>query len=288
MSTKIFNAYRFATSDLWAIHDHCMKLQKTIQELQYRNTCGHLAWEAANLIDRQALGLATNGGSAGDDALLDPTRPLTSVRRDLADRRRIAKQEDRRDSDIDLDFTLMVLPFQGSVYARLFTVQPSFRKAFEAAGLVEPFGYWDSEDPPEGVNGDAWEARRRLWDDLLAQDDDRTVGCGFSVVVAPPFRVMDPEIEDVLAEIPDLETRVEHQAKPRVLKAHADKRVAARGGGEERVSDYVSAYDHIRTEAGRAELSAAMDEVRPLLAKEITETELLDGWAPTGAASLRA
>ncbi|HEX9227503.1 MAG TPA: hypothetical protein VF885_12745 [Arthrobacter sp.] len=42
-------------------------------------------------------------------------------------------------------------------------------EAFRALDGVEPYGYWDSEEPPDGVSAEDWAERRAAWDRVIAR-----------------------------------------------------------------------------------------------------------------------
>ena len=71
------------------------------------------------------------------------------------------------------------------LYAMLFTDQRKFKDLWEALPWVYPFAYYDNTDHPEDMTVKQWEARGRLWDKLLWNNDIPSLSRKFSERIMP-------------------------------------------------------------------------------------------------------
>jgi len=84
---------------------------------------------------------------------------------------------------VDTDFSVVLVPTQGYLIGRVYTVQPEWRAAWYEHPGVEVFSYWDNMEGPEDVSEEDWAARGKAWSIIT----DRPMSMqGFSIELVSP------------------------------------------------------------------------------------------------------
>lgn len=265
MSTKIYDGIIFRSTDLLEIHHQIMTLRPVIRDLGRVETLAFYAREATQVVDARAT--TGKGGKEGQCA-------LAGIWLDLTDRQNEIKRTGRRDPEVDLEFTIVLLPHAGRVYGMYFTERRDWAKALVGEDrIAEAYPYWNNTDPPDGIPCEEWDARGELWREILAADPDGRPGqCGFTVEIFPPSFWPDPE--DILPFIPDRTTRLRNAARAIVLNRLVKPMYAA-GEKPDPVQFFYAAEKVLRTDEGKAMLAEEemrLDGILP----EITVETLLD------------
>ena len=259
MSTNIHNGFRFISRSLGRIHEQLTELRQEILAAQKQGQARWAATAALRIVDSRALGL---GG-------LPEGPPLEAILRDFGERHQEMRRTRRRDTDIDWDFGLAVLPWKGRVYGMYYAEQPELAELLILKDWVEDYRYWDNSDHPEDVTPAQWNARRETWNGILAQDHmGRPAGCGLTFDVEADFFL--PEEEEIVAAAPSFDERVRYHARNRVVTAHMKRLVndisdpplewAAHSG----IRTAMAAMDYARTPEGLKEVeeeAAAVAEI---------------------------
>lgn len=253
MSTVIANGVRFVSQDIFEIHHQLLQWRERVRVLASTAAAKHLAERAVFHHDRAVVkGEPLNKSWLGD------------AYDDLRDRQRKIKQTMERDPDVDFDFSLTLMPFEGAFYGMLFCEQTAWVRSFQRKGWTTPFSYWDG-DRPSHVSAGEWAERERVWDAIFDQGP-RPTDCGFSVDCTPQLGY--PTIEKVLKHVPTHATRVQRMAKEVVCDAKYAE-LEARIPEEMRMRSMIrlvmSAAEHLRTPEGEAEVAARAVEIAPLL-----------------------
>lgn len=104
-------------------------------------------------------------------------------------------------------------PETGRLYALTFLHHREFARALDDAGFGEWFPYWDEEDTgrdrPPGITTAEWTSRASVWERVLRGSSSEKAEGLFRISVG--FTMPDVDMvnraEDILAHIPDLDTR---------------------------------------------------------------------------------
>lgn len=265
MSWKIHNGFRFRQKCLARVHEDLMAFRPLVHAMQKEMMTKWLAREATLVIDKRALGETT-----GDDS----DSPLSRCIQDMWRRQKEIKATGRRDTSVDWSFSLAVLPFEGNVYGLSFIEKPELRALLRQQEWFEDFSWWDNSDCPDAVSHEEWEARGRVWQNLLRQDRvGRPSECGFGVDIDQPNPC--PKVAEVAALVPTLDERARQHAKERVISLYTErKRAEFTGTDEEWKEEFfrivLRGVQFAQSEEGAAAIAQLRDEVARQLPQAIT------------------
>lgn len=99
------------------------------------------------------------------------------------DRRRVMRSQQLPMPAVDTDFTVVLVPYEGYLFGRVYTVQPEWRAAWYEHPGVEEFSHWDNMDKPDDVSEEDWTARGKAWATL---SDCPMSMQGFSIELVSP------------------------------------------------------------------------------------------------------
>lgn len=273
MSTKIYHGVRFLSPSLDEVYAALSGLRSGISAIQYDETVQWAAMVATDAVDRLVLNPEKRAGA--DRA------PLHKAISELMDRQREIKKTGHRDVEVDFDFTLSVLPFEGRVYGIPFTESKRLREFFTASGITEDFSYWNNSEGPEQIPDEEWERRGDTWNRLLDQDPSgRPSACGMAFEVSSDLHF--PKAEDVAAAIPPLEDRAMRQARSRVRDRRfrllaGDMDLKANPSGHWALA--MKSMDYAASEQGKAEVEKEASEIVQLL-PALIDSAMLIGTRP--------
>lgn len=107
-------------------------------------------------------------------------------------------------------------PVSGDLMALAFHSHEEYARGIDDLGIAEYFPYWDEESTgqsrPMGVGATEWETRGVIWERTLRGTDPANPTDMFRIEFGSPLPGLDllTRAEGILAEIPDLETRIHH------------------------------------------------------------------------------
>lgn len=274
MSTKIYNGVRFVSTTLEEVYQSLTVLRPGLAAIQYDEAVRWMAQAVYDAVDRRTLDPAR--GEEGDEA------PFMKAFKELFDRQAEIKKSGYRDTEVDFEFSLSVLPYEGRIYGIVYTERKRLRDFFMNAHVVKDFSYWDSSDGPDSVPDEEWNRRGATWEGILGQDrSGRPAACGLSFEM--PTNHIFPKAEDVLAGIPPLAERALRQAKAivrdrrfRMLTEEID--LAQNPDRHWRLA--MKAIDYAGTDEGKAETDAETARIAPLLRDPIDRDALLGRMPP--------
>lgn len=99
------------------------------------------------------------------------------------DRRRRVLIEQCTMPAVDTDFNVVLVPTQGFVLGRVYTVHRDWRAEWLKQPGVEEYSYWDNMEGPEDVSEADWAARGKAWEAIT---DDPMSMQGFSIELVSP------------------------------------------------------------------------------------------------------
>lgn len=278
MSTKVYNGFKFKSSDMIDIHTAIMDFRMELEALHLRALAELYAKLAVQMIDKAAM---VPGKHAGES-------PLVKAWENVITRQKEIKKTGGRDPDVDFDFSLSILPFRGEVYGIVYTEKSAWRDLWLEKDFVEDFSYWNNSDRPEGLSKDDWKHRSDVWHDMFGTGIFTVPAmCGFNADCTRES--LHPSSEDVLAAVPSFEDRVLYHAINEVAGAEFGRRKAAmeRDTPEEEQKFIPSHYfgmvtdarRWLTTEDGKLAVEAEVSRLRTILPPEITR-EILIGHLP--------
>lgn len=187
MSTKIFNGYLHPDTDLATVYQSFHAKRPRIAEIAQTI----IAQFYARGVARQVDGVVKPGDSGGPD--------VVKLMMDLLERQKRMRADLTRDTEIDVESSVVIIPSDGKVFILVYAEQPEMKAAI-TEGLI-PYPYWDNSEAPDDVSAAEWDQRRDDWDAALARDPiSRPGGCGFTIEFLTTAEV--PNIDRILANLP--------------------------------------------------------------------------------------
>lgn len=273
MSVKIYNGFRFLSSDLGEVFDLLTSMRPGFSAVQYDETAQWTAKTAARIIDRRTLGLPQEAKQGSS--------PLWQALGELRDRQGEIRKTGYRDPEVDFSFSMTVLPFQGRIYGMAITERPRLREFFAQDSGAEDFSYWNGTDGPDDMADCEWSARGAIWDGILRQDPGGRPGaCGLNFEALPDF--VFPKVEDVVAAIPAIADRARRHACERVADRHFKTLIGGMDLAENpsaHMSLALKALDYTRSGEGAAEVDAEALSIADILSDPI-DSAMLTGTTP--------
>lgn len=261
MSIKIYNGFKFASTDLFEINAFLLRVRDQINKKateQYLET-----------ITRQTV---TEFDSVLCKTGKYPDCVISTIRNRFDDRQRENEKNGYADPQTDFSFDVVVLPFEGAVYGIVFAGQHEWTKWFMRLKEVSNFSYWDNTDGPTGVSVANWDKRGDIWKRLIAQDQYSRPGqCGMGMKVLP-FIYLD-DINKILRRQPSFEKRVATTAKSIVY--HAKLAEDADKSFDNIMRRVSLGSKWLETEHGKALIEAEAVRVAGILPQRITKEMLM-------------
>ena len=238
MSTKIYSGFRFKTNDIFEIQKYIMEFREEVKAHDFKTLCKEIARLATITIDNHSLGVIWGTHR--------PYRQAIDV-----------LEEIRKEDEISAD--IVIFPFENSIYGMSFGKRDHNRMWSEKP-FVEEFAYWNNTDPLEGVSEEDWKERGRIWDEILV--NFTPAESGFTAQCSETYP-LPPDLSQVLAEVPSLESRVLKSAKDHLFKIYDQS-------NNRPLQNYMSYIDWIGSEEGKDKLASDSDLIRSKL-RPITE-----------------
>lgn len=211
MSTKIYNAFRFLTTDLLEVHRSCMVFRQKFKPLAEEKAAKWLVKRAVEELDRRTV--------RQNDAEFKPAfcSPFCLAWDEMLEKMRRVERETAREPDVDFSVIVSILPHATGLYGIIYTEQQDFRDMWFAGAGVVDFHYQNSTDRPSNVSEEEWERRERTWDEILGHNVPAE--CGFSadiVLLSKPVRTEC--LTKVCEYLPSFESRVDRVAYDLLLE----------------------------------------------------------------------
>jgi hypothetical protein len=194
MSYKIFDGFRLVASSMGEITEAIDAWRPSLEKLQTTWLAKLQARMISEMIDEAAT---TQGRHEGKT-------PLDFVLTEILGRQAEINRSGLRDPEVDPDFKISIFAHGTSYYGIVDTERRQWLDAWLAADRVEDFSYWDNSERNMRVSASAWKERRGVWKSVLASRPE-VFDCtlhGATVTEA-----------QILAAMPDFETRVSRQAR---------------------------------------------------------------------------
>ena len=168
MTLKIYNGFRFGTSDIRTVTVQAEAFRDRLVALHDQALLGIVVSKAVATLDRATAGLSEPSDPRGEHlpaAFQEVERRQTEVRTTL-----------RRDPQVDFEFFIRfyVDPRDGQFLGSVHTEVAAWRDLwFQEPGITD-WSFWDSTDKPDTVSKGEWEDRRTSWDRVLGYGEGST------------------------------------------------------------------------------------------------------------------
>ena len=267
MSVKIYEGFRFNTSDFYEIHEYAMEFRSRAREYVQRYNVDLIASTATTEIDNQTMGRH----SLKDDDKIRGRSPIILASNYL--------EKDRRTGGNgyhSVIFEVLAFPIKDEqvILGMTFTNNRELKKIWNEGEWYDGdftsfFGYWDNTDPDEDCTEREWGERHRLWWKTGVCDKGANM-CGFLIegtntIDCIPFGVSAAEVLEKVHLI-SFEKRVKHIAE---MMASDEKPLKNDTGS---TTDFMG---YIRSPEYKNRVAHFSEEVATKLKKEITREDLL-------------
>lgn len=267
MSTKIYDGFKFNTSDLYEIHEYAMEFRTRARECVKEFNLEVLANIVATEIDNQTMGIHSLKDESTSKYMKSPLHLAIN-----------SLEEDRRTGGKDyysVSFEVMVFPIKEDnvILGMHFTSNRRLLEIWKAGewhdgDFTSFFGYWNNTDPDENCTDKEWGERERLWHKSGICDQGMNM-CGFLIEGTNPLESSPFGISaaDVLEKVRPFERRVKHIAKE---LAAGDFPFKDETGSTSKFMRYMNSDEY------KASVAQHSEEVAKKLKKELAREDLLN------------
>lgn len=271
MSWKIYNGFKFTTSDIFLIHKHIMEWRSELEELHQLAIAQHHADIAIRMFDEATT---TKGRHLGKKPMPDALDQVLDNQTNLGKRKAAIP-------GWDFAFSIFLYPHETGVYGFFVTERREWGEQWMAKTFVEDYAYWSNVDPPIEVPGEEWERRGEIWREILSAPGAHTNMAGFQADCTSEMMFAGYEL--VTKALPDFDTRVQREARRLTMDAEFSRRAAEATVENESKEDrgkrlfaLLKAVDRwTNTPEGIEALSATAANVSELLYPDVTQEDLM-------------
>jgi hypothetical protein len=269
MSYKVYDAFKFGTTDMDAVRSHIDAWKNELAKLHHRWLAALHADMAVAMIDEAATTtVSRHRGKV----------PLETVRKEILDRQEEIVTSRLRDPEVDPEFTVSVFTHETGYYGIVGTERRAWLDEWLKSNFIEDFSYWNNTDRPDGMDADEWERRHAVWKSLASTDQIR-----FDCTVRDAV-VTDAE---VVAAAPDFETRTSREARRLAeMREFESRESTSRPEGDETgdarfqrlilIASRMSSW--LNTEEGRDAREVASlhvrEKIRPVIDEDVLMTPI--------------
>ena len=210
MSTKIHHGYRLTPRGL-TLQGAQNIVFGAMTRVRAKAKSIVMEWIAVRTVTKLDL------AAAGVEAC---KHPLSEAWREFEERAGKVRRTQERDPEIDISFTVCLIPHGDRTLALVYTEREEFRKIWERTPGIAEYAYWNNTDKPKFISESHWNKREKDWDAALKMGDNMVPSqVGFSTEAFGSYNTPFPESSEVLRRINGFgfEKRVEHVAR-RVLR----------------------------------------------------------------------
>lgn len=196
MSTKIYDGIQISNMTLTELNDWCMSLRKEMKEIAlaqfYRGVTRIAAsiflWQKTNMnlcpyyhgLDVKKL------QERKDDPKTWDARAVfayaDTLAKEIAKRSANAKTHMDNEPDFDYEVSLSLFPLTDKILGIPYTTNKALKSCITDNSKVSEYGYWNNTDCPDSISEDAWEVRKKDWDEIFKYSGI-PANCGMSIVL---------------------------------------------------------------------------------------------------------
>jgi len=280
MSTKIYDGFKFNTTDLYEIHEYAMNFRTRAREHVKDFNLTLIANLVTSEIDKQTMGIHSLKDENTSKYVKSPLHLATSH-----------VEDDRRTGGKDyysVSFNVMVFPIvdtklnipgltvdKHTVLGMTFTSNQGLLKIWQEGEWYDGdftsfYGYWDNTDPDENCTEKEWAERHRLWHKSGICDQGANM-CGFMIegtnsLDSIPFGISAADVLEKVHERP-FEKRIKHIAKE---LAAGDFPLKDESGSTSEFMRYMNSKEY------KASVAKYSEEVAKKLKEKLTREDLLN------------
>ena len=270
MSTKIHHGYQLTPRNL-TLQGAQNIVFRVMAPVRAKAKSIIVEWIAARTVTK--LDLAAAGVEACKRS------PLSEAWGEFEERAGKVRRTQERDPEIDISFTVCLIPRGDRTLALVYTEQDEFRKIWERTPGVAEYAYWNNSDRPKFVSEAHWKKREEDWDDALKMNSGMVPSqVGFSMEAFGSYNTPFPEAGDVLKRIGrfSFQKRVESVAR-RILR---DKFFKAESKDKKidpsQAIEILTKFEDWAENAGQAELKAKREELALKLKRNLTFEDIVE------------
>lgn len=207
MSTKIYTGIKFKDSDLQSIGLKLKTACPSLYQMQQSRVYRFLVLSAVDQLDA----IAHSPGEVPAEGLVD------GALGNYWERTAKLKSTNRRDPAVDTEITITCGVHDGSVIG---LVRSEFANSvinvLTQAQVASTFNYWNNDEPDPDVSESEWDARGKIWDEVLGTD----AGLLFTYTIEDPLGLsLDPPLSAFQSHVLAPEARAKKHATNFMLQA---------------------------------------------------------------------
>ena len=273
MSTKIYNGFRFTTTDMRKIHKYIMEFRRELVPLIAQKYYQYIAFRAAYMYDRLMMRMPS--GLANDDGYPNLKNGVMFAAMNEHDmRRRKVEKTGLRDPIIDVEVSMAIIPIPMKTLGIIYVEHNDFRDLWMSKPFVKEYGYWNNTDQPENLNNRQWDRRRKDWDNALKEFDAIPSMNGFSIDCNEKF-IRFPNVADILPLMPPFIERAMRVAKAKMLDDRIKRKRIKLDNLSKWNDERRALKKYLKTEAGKKAFNNRVEKVKKKIPRKFSKKALL-------------
>ena len=213
MSIKIYNGFKFETSDIQDVMLYVGGWRSRIEAMAADKGNARLSQMIAKAIDDADMIKARDETRVVE---LDHRSPRSYFKSQIMEKWRESKAAGLRYPMFDFDMDVDIIPFGDAFYGVVRTDQREWPKAWlDGSDKISDFSYWNNSDEPEGVTPEEWEQRGLVWEQMLDAAGWRPAYAGFTCTILQTDSVLYRigRAEELVELQPPFEGRIKSAAE---------------------------------------------------------------------------
>lgn len=179
---------------------------------------------------------------------------------------RITSEENVSDCD------LILFPDGDKTLLLIYTVSRDIAEMIESNANVHDYAYGDASDHPEDISEKDWKARGAHWTRILGPSGIPAAH-GLTFKLVNEWETRPPTVEEILAEVPTFEQRVNEMAFYLYTSAVLDE-LAKERGHPAKPGEMLRIVSECRTDPDKEKLDAAAKTARAQLKRNLSVKDI--------------
>ena len=280
---RIHHGYRMKDRSLGELQAFAVALRSAVQREANEGYIKLLAEISVQFFDEYLADLDLWKKRYADTGEWEQWSPLSMARSQIRKAQNEIEIKNRRNPRYDFGCILDFLPGSGYIYLLLHSEQEAYGDLLEGFEGVEPYPYWtDSDELPEGITQEQWEARGAEWKAVMNGSWLPAKAGYFRFDCEIEFGYVEPQF--VASRQPEYAKRVKRMARDLLLTrrvkslVEADPETDIDDQGQVRMNSavrhVVDAQDWLQGDEGVAAVLTESERLKLILPQQVSAAQL--------------
>lgn len=256
MSTKVYNAFKIDTNDIYEVQNILKGHHATVKEISKDKIIDFLIKSAVEDFDKDHINKK------------DTDKNYISIaNQEMQERQREIQKTRSRDPEVDFDAEIAIFPLEGKFYGIYYSEQDEFYEDLLKQPNISEFSYYNNTDKPDNISEKDWQERERIWDIIF---DGNGLPCEVGFTKKYNTYPPRPEIHEIMEKwdncVPKFEKRLKYWSS--IIYAEQEfKKLSEKE--RDSISNYIR-IDRDDSDEANAKRNEVKKELEAIMIKELT------------------